>query len=159
MAETNGTPQKFEIVEHEGKQVRRYPDGTLRGEHGHIVGQSRERAIQLRQRRNEQGTEVARRAIRKYTGSETTAEGIEKLVGKRIEVAMTDSGRAGNDAARQVLMMAGAYQPANQTVSVSGAVQHVPVSPLPDEFWEYLDRRVAEKREAIEVEAHDVKDE
>lgn len=153
MDEDRRTAPKFEIVEHKGRQVRKYPNGTLRGDHGEIVGMSSERARWMGQKRREQGAQIARRAIRHYTQSETVAEGLEKLIGKRVEVAMTDKGRAGNDAARFVAIMAEAYA-VNQSVSVSGAVRHIPEPPrLPQAYLDALEKLARD--EVIEGEVND----
>ena len=156
MAEDRRTPKKFEVVEHDGRMVRKYPDGTLRGEHGHIVkgGLPSHLARERGAKRREQGAQAARRALRSYTQSQTVQEGLEKLVGTRVEVAMTDKGRAGNDAARFVAIMAGAYA-VNQSVSVSGAVHHIPEPPrLPQAYLDALEKLVRDEG-VLEGEVND----
>lgn len=156
METANGTEKKFEVIEYQGKPARLYPNGTIRGKHGHIVGQSSERGSDLRKRRNQQGTETAREAIRRATKSETFDEGFAKIVSKRVEVAMTDTGRAGNDAARWLSMVADAYNP-TRVLDVQGTVTHKAQAPqLPESYYRALEALARE--EGVVIDAQEIID-
>lgn len=148
MAENDGTTQKFEIVEFEGKQVRKYPDGSLRNDHGAIVKISPERGRLMQQRRKITGLVEAGKAIQEATESETPEEGVRKILKKRVEVALTDNGRAGNDAAKLVLLASG-HLTNERKVDVSGEVQHRAMPELDPETLEALMRIVERRRQEV----------
>ena len=106
------TEQKYEIVEYEGKSVRKYPDGSLRDEEGLFIRPSSslaitsERAKELATIRWAKARQSAIDAIKQETGVENEWDGVKAILRKRVQVALTDSGRAGNDAAKMVLQAA-----------------------------------------------------
>lgn len=153
MAENQRATPKFEVIEYEGKPARKYPNGDIRNEHGNLIKISPERAFEMQKRRKEQGTQVARQAIKKYTQSATVAEGIEKIVGKRVELAMKGTGRDSNDAARLALLMAGAYA-VNQPLEVKTNIQQNNVRyELPKEYLDALNQ--LRREGVIEGETND----
>ena len=135
---------KYEVIEWEGKPARRYPSGVIRDELGHILHLPPEAARGMRQARKDIAKLVAGEAITEGTNSSTPEEGAKKILKARLEVAMTDKGRAGNDAARMILIAAG-YYPQDRKIEVEGHVEHKPVYPeFPPEYLERV-RRLVEK--------------
>jgi SLT domain-containing protein len=154
MAEDTRAKDKFELIEYQGKTVRKYPDGTLRGEHGHIVSQTPQRALELIKRRKEQGTMSARKAVARATGSDNFAEGYEKLIGKMVEVVMTETGRSKTDAMRFLAQATGAYA-ANQPVELRSTQNNnnfVVIQEMPQEYYEAMERVAGRQEEVIDVD-------
>ncbi len=148
--------KKYEIVVVNGKELRKYPDGSLRDTHGAIKKMSPERARRMQQGRAVKGMILAGEAIQEETGSESVDEGVKKVIRKRIQVAMTDNGRAGNDSARWFLEMA-KYFNADKKLDV--AVQHkVPPIQIDEETKELLQNLLQERRDGtvIDGKAEDV---
>ena len=136
----------YEIIEWEGKPAKRYPSGLIKDEHGHNLYLPPEIARAMRQARKDIAKLVAGEAIAEGTNSVTPEEGAKKILRARLEVALHDKGRAGNDAARMLLIAAG-YYPQDRKIEVEGHVEHRPILPdFPPEFVEYVKR----KAEAIE---------
>lgn len=100
----------YEIVEYEGRSVRKYPDGSLRNEHGSFIRPSvtlsPEQAKAMVQARWNKARQKALEAIKEETGVEDEWDGVKAILRKRVRVALTDDGRAGNDAAKMILQAA-----------------------------------------------------
>jgi hypothetical protein len=134
----------YEIIEWEGKPARKYPSGLIKDERGHNLFLPPEIARAMQQARKDIARLVAGEAIAEGTNSTTPEEGAKKILSARLEVALHDKGRAGNDAARMLLIAAG-YYPQDRKVEVEGHVIHKPALPeFPKEYLEYV-RRLAER--------------
>ena len=139
---------EYEIIEYEGKEARKYPDGVIRSPRGYIVFIPPEIARQHREQRTAKAKMSAEQALAQGTKSETPEEGWGKILMARIDVALNDKGRAGNDAARLVGIAAG-YLTQERKLEVEGNVDHKVTPQLPPEYHKYL-KRLAERPQAIE---------
>lgn len=154
----------YEVIElPDGRPGRRYPNGIIRDEWGHIqsgsetkgaITKENAREMQKRgaetRRRNFQA--ATRRGIAEAAETETVSEAIQKIMKKRAEVALTDDGRAGNDATK-LLMMALDVLPRKE--DEKKVVHEHTVSDEAVRFFEKVDKRRKEieeerKREAID---------
>lgn len=114
--------KKYELLEvmEDGTEVRRYlKDNSLRDQNGywldvHPGGEghqiTKENVAQFHRRRKEKILEAIEAELTDLTKSRAPAEAIGKLVRKRAEIAMSDDGRTGNEAAKIVLQAVDAYQ-------------------------------------------------
>lgn len=143
------TDKKYEIVEHEGQMVRKYPDGSLRKNNGAIVRISAERSELMRRGRKIKGMIQAGKAIQEATDSETVEEGVKKILKARVEVAVNDRGRAGNDAAKLVLLASG-HISNERKVDVTKEVKHTAGFEMDEETMEIL-RKIVEHRREYQV--------
>jgi hypothetical protein len=124
MAEDKRTAKKYEVIVYEGEEARRYPNGVIRHpKTGNIMYLPPEVGRAMHQQRRDQGRIIAGEAIKKATNSETAEEGVAKVIAKRTEIALTDNGRAGNDAARWVVNVAG-FADIARRVDVDQRVTH-----------------------------------
>lgn len=100
-------PKPFQIVIHEGRELRDYGDGSLRDEKGivrHVNSAvARERGMQ----RYYKGKEAVAQALQDYYNTESPEEGLYKLALKKIAIADQDNTRVGNEAFRMVLKSSG----------------------------------------------------
>jgi len=147
MGEDTRALQPYEIIEYEGQEARRYPDGVIRSTKGYVLSLPPDVARELERRRRAIGEERAREGIMKGTQSDTPEDAVMKIVRARAIVAITDQGRPGNDAAKLVLQAAGYLNP-EKTVQVSGEVNHKVAPQLPQDYLDYVRRRAA--KEVIE---------
>lgn len=150
MAEDSRAIQPYEIIEYEGKEARKYPNGVIRSPKGYIVFMPPEIARGMERQRKVSGEERAREGIKLATQSESPEEAVMKIIRARALVAMTDNGRAGNDAAKLVLVASGFLTP-ERKVEVNGEIRHNAVLPeFPPKYLERIkqiaDRDVIEGR-------------
>lgn len=115
----------YEIIEFNGKPARKYPDGAIRNEKGQLMQfppslegkniQNSEQASALAKRRKQLYLEAIEQGLQDAApGYGTPHEAVRHIIKKRAQVAMSDEGRAGNDAARLVLEAADALQDKKQ---------------------------------------------
>ena len=146
MAEDKRTSQPFEVIEYQGQEARRYPNGVIRSPKGYILSVPSRVAQEMARQRYIIGEEKAREGIKLATMSETPEEGVMKIIRAKTIVAMTDNGRAGNEAARLVLTQAG-YMDKKSSVTETNNQVNV-LQPLPKAFLDYI--RKQSEAESIE---------
>ena len=142
----------YEIIEYEGKEARKYPNGVIRGEHGHVLYFPPEIGRAMVQRK-EWGKLSAGEALAKATDSETPEEGWSKIIAKTVRVALENDQRPGNDAVRLIGQATGYLQDARQ-LEVKGQVNHVPQ--FPPWYFEKMKQLAEEK--VIDAEAESIED-
>lgn len=147
---------EYEIVTHEGKEARKYPNGVIRSPKGYIVYLPAEVAKQRKDQAIAKARISAEEAIARGTESDTPEEGWGKILRARIDVALNDKGRAGNDAARLVGIALGFLQKESKT-EIEGVVQHKTVPEIPAKYYEYLEKWA--NRDVIDGNVSDVSDE
>jgi len=105
---------KYELLEilPDGREKRRYPNGDIRDNNGRLI-QIPERVTDMtitdetsahfRQLRQQKMLKAIENGLMRVTDAPNPSEAVAHIVSKRAEIAMTDNGRAGNDAAKIVL--------------------------------------------------------
>jgi hypothetical protein len=145
------TPVKdYEIIVYEGKEARRYPNGIIRSPKGYILYLPPEVARQRKEQAIAKARISAEEAVTKGTGSETPEEGWGKIIRARLEVAINDKGRAGNDATRLVGIALGYFR-RDDKMEIDKHIHQVNVPELPQGYFETL-RRLAESRNRDTIE-------
>ena len=150
-------PKEYEVVIWQGQEARRYENGVIRNDRGTILHLPPGVALKMREERKKKAEEAAERGLAKAAGTETPDEAWAKVIEARSIIALTDPGRAGNDAARLV-GLAMNYFTNERSVEHKGTVQHVPV-PIDPEMKELLEKLLQarrDNREYIEGEYSDV---
>jgi hypothetical protein len=147
MAEDTRLAKPFEVIEYEGQEARRYPNGIIRSPKGYILHLPSDVARERERIRRAKGEERAQEGIMLATQSESPEEAVMKIVRARTHIAMNDKGRAGNDAAKLVLTAAGFLN--ERSVRVEGEVKHQAVLPeLPQAFLDFIQKH--QEREIVE---------
>lgn len=117
----NTTPNKkyvLQSVDENGNEVRLYNDGSLRNQNGQLLQLSpmlthqitSENAREYHKMRKDKILRAIEDKVKDITKTKLPADAIAAIVGKRAEIAMNDSTRIGNDAAKIVLQALDAYQ-------------------------------------------------
>lgn len=112
--------EKYDLlhVDESGNEVRRYKDGSLRNQNGHLLAKLDNAGYEITQE-NARHYHALRKAkilreieskLKDVTKTNAPAEAIAAIVGKRAEIAMNDDTRTGNEAAKIVLSAVDAYQ-------------------------------------------------
>lgn len=111
---------QYEVIgtDENGREIRRYEDGSIRDNKGRMVVKldspapllNPELVRQYRQARKERILEAVEKGLTDVTRTRLPEEAISAIVKKRAKIALTDNGKAGNDAARIVLQVIDAYQ-------------------------------------------------
>jgi len=124
----------YEIVQHNGRQARLYPNGDIRDDNGRVLqlGDDRlqvhaitsENARQYHQMRKEKILKAVESGVMRVTNAPDPYAAISRIVERRAEVAMSDNTRAGNDAARIVLQALDALQDKAQETTVTHVTEH-----------------------------------
>lgn len=113
-----GKPYTLLKVE-DGVEHRQYENGDVRDQNGRLIVRperikdaeiTQENALAMRQRRKDKMLEAVERGVMKATQADNPYEAVSHIISKRAKVAMTDEGRAGNDAAKLVLEALDAWQ-------------------------------------------------
>jgi hypothetical protein len=142
------SPVSYEIIEYEGQAARRYSSGEIRNNKGQILYTPTHVARERLRIKAVRAMERAQEGLKLATQSESAEEGWMKVVRARVHVAMTDQGRAGNDAAKLVGQATGFLIP-ERKVEVEGEVMHRPALPeFPKEYLDFLKK--LSQRETVE---------
>jgi len=117
---------EYTEVEYKGMVARRYPNGDIRNERGQVLkladnspllnehAITSENAHEKHLQRKEKILRAIETGVMRVTDAPNPYEAISRIVEKRAEVALNDSGRAGNDASKIVLMALDALQDRRQ---------------------------------------------
>lgn len=113
----------YELLETlpDGTERRRYPNGSIRDQNGRMLERpdylpviTSDTAYLLHRKRKEKYLQAIEAAVTHVTSANTPAEAAGYIVAKRAKVAMSDDGRAGNEAAKIVLAAMDALQDKRQ---------------------------------------------
>lgn len=138
----------LDVSERYGRPAWEYSDGSIRGEGGRLIetipgGEliTADNAREMAQRHRDAMRDAVVQGVIEGTGKATAPDAIQAVMAKRAEVAVSDTGRAGNDAARIVIDMLGLKAP---DVSVT-QVQHT----IDDRTSVLLDAILSKQERAI----------
>ena len=144
----------------ETDEIRLYRDGSKRNKNGQLVEKpswaveiTAETSRDYTKRRKERILEAIEQKLIDVTRTNVPAEAIAHIVGKRAEIAMTDEGKAGNDAARIVLQAVDAYQEKREQ-PLSSTTRHE--YSIDAETRELLEQMLQERRQYIDVRSTDM---
>ena len=153
----------WELIETkpDGSEVRKYPNGDLRNEKGHLLEApariketqiTTETASAMGKRRKEKIIEAVEQGVMKVTAKGTPEEAVGALIAKRAQIAMNDDGRTGNEATKIVLGAMDAMPDKVVEMQHNQTVTHE----LDDETREVVERMLASRRQTfIDGEATD----
>lgn len=116
-------PYKLLKTDEDGREWREYENGDIRDQQGLLLVRPQrvidaaitpETSALYKQKRKEKILQAIEKGVMKVTDAPDEYEAISRIVQRRAVVAMSDDGRAGNDAAKIVLSALDALQDKQQ---------------------------------------------
>lgn len=111
--------KKYELVEYDGRTVRKYPDGALRDDKGHYVKRSPQapplydsQSGAIARQGQVDGQRAMRKALMLHPDAGTPEDGLVMIAEHQIELA--SSGEKGSTPAAEFVWDKGGYNPAKE---------------------------------------------